>query len=62
MTLDDVNRSVTPEDLLITDGDDRAVGIAGVMGGANTEIDEPTTDVLVEMAWFRPRWPRRQGG
>jgi phenylalanyl-tRNA synthetase beta chain len=54
VTLDGVERTFTAEDLLITDGDDRAVGIAGVMGGADTEIDESTTDVLLEMAWFRP--------
>ncbi len=54
LTLDDVTRSVTPDDLLIVDGDDRAVGVGGVMGGANTEIDASTTDVLVEMAWFLP--------
>jgi len=54
VTLDDVERRFTPDDLLICDGDDRAIGIAGVMGGADTEISEHTTDVLVEMAWFQP--------
>ncbi|HET6952329.1 MAG TPA: phenylalanine--tRNA ligase subunit beta [Acidimicrobiales bacterium] len=54
VTLDDVERTLTGDDLLITDGDDRPIGIAGVMGGADTEIDDTTTDVLVEMAWFRP--------
>ncbi|MCY4424685.1 MAG: phenylalanine--tRNA ligase beta subunit-related protein, partial [Acidimicrobiaceae bacterium] len=30
------------------------IGIAGVMGGASTEIHAGTTDVLVEMAWWEP--------
>jgi phenylalanyl-tRNA synthetase beta chain len=54
VTLDAVQRSLTTDDLLICDGDDRPVGVAGVMGGADTEIDDATTDVLVEMAWFLP--------
>jgi phenylalanyl-tRNA synthetase beta chain len=54
VTLDDVERKFTGDDLLICDADDRPIGIAGVMGGAETEIDETTTDVLVEMAWFLP--------
>ena len=29
-------------------------GIAGIMGGASSEISETTKDVLVEMAWFEP--------
>ena len=51
-TLDGVERTLTPADLLICDGDDVPVGIAGIMGGADTEISESTTDVVVEMAWF----------
>jgi phenylalanyl-tRNA synthetase beta chain len=54
VTLDEVERTMTVDDLLICDADDRAIGIAGVMGGADTEIDGSTTDVLLEMAWFRP--------
>ena len=64
-TLDEVERTLTAEDLLITGGDDRAVGIAGVMGGAECEISDTTTDVLLEMAWFDPtsisRTSRRLG-
>jgi len=51
-TLDDVERTLTSADLLICDGDDVPVGIAGIMGGAHTEISDATTDVVVEMAWF----------
>jgi phenylalanyl-tRNA synthetase beta chain len=54
VTLDEVERTFTTDDLLICDGDDRPVGIAGIMGGAETEIDSGTTDVLLEMAWFLP--------
>jgi phenylalanyl-tRNA synthetase beta chain len=53
-TLDEVERTFTADDLLICDGDDRPVGIAGIMGGADCEISDTTTDVLVEMAWFDP--------
>lgn len=53
-TLDDVERTFTADDLLIVDGDDRPVGIAGIMGGADCEISDATTDVLLEMAWFDP--------
>ena len=54
VTLDGVERTFTADDLLICDGDDTPIGIAGVMGGADTEIDASTTDVLLEMAWFLP--------
>jgi phenylalanyl-tRNA synthetase beta chain len=54
VTLDDVQRTMTPDDLLICDGADRAIGVAGVMGGADTEIGATTTDVALEMAWFLP--------
>lgn len=53
-TLDDIERTLTPEDLLICDGTDVPVGLAGIMGGASSEIDDTTTDVLLEMAWFHP--------
>ena len=54
-TLDDVVRKLDPDDLLITD-DSGAIGLAGVMGGASTEIrpgSEPI-DVLIEAAHFDP--------
>jgi len=54
VTLDGVERTFTTDDLLICDGEDRPVGVAGIMGGAETEIDAGTTDVLLEMAWFLP--------
>ncbi len=51
-TLDDVTRQLSASDLVICDGDDAPIGLAGIMGGAETEISEATTDVVVEMAWF----------
>ena len=54
-TLDDVDRALDPGDLLITDrGGERAVAIAGVMGGAETEVGPTTRDVLIEAAHFDP--------
>src|SRR6478609_7262785 len=53
-TLDDVERTLSPEDLLITDSGQRPLAIAGVMGGASSEVDDATTDVLVEAAHFDP--------
>src|SRR4051812_46586477 len=54
VTLDDVERTLTSDDLLICDARDEPNGIGGIMGGASSEISEATTDVLVEMAWFQP--------
>ncbi|MFC0625064.1 phenylalanine--tRNA ligase subunit beta [Kribbella deserti] len=51
VTLDDQTRELDPEDLLITD-DSGPIGIAGVMGGASTEISASTTDVVIEAAHF----------
>ncbi len=53
-TLDDVERTLDPEDLLITDGGERVLAIAGVMGGEDSEVTPTTTDVLVEAAHFDP--------
>jgi phenylalanyl-tRNA synthetase beta chain len=53
-TLDDVERALFSEDLLITDSGTTALAIAGVMGGATSEVSSDTTDVLVESAHFDP--------
>ncbi len=50
-TLDDVTRKLTPDTLLITDPEG-PTGIAGVMGGAISEINDKTTTVLLEAANF----------
>jgi len=62
-TLDGVTRQLaksgrglgdTGEDLVIVDGEDRVLGLAGIMGGASSEIGADTTDVLLEAAFFDP--------
>lgn len=53
-TLDGVERTLSVADGVIADGDDRAIGLAGVMGGEETEIGDTTTDVLLEVAWWDP--------
>ena len=50
-TLDDVDRVLSAEDLLICDAE-KPVAIAGVMGGATSEVSAGTTDVLLESAYF----------
>ncbi|MEG9247666.1 phenylalanine--tRNA ligase subunit beta [Arthrobacter sp. Soc17.1.1.1] len=50
-TLDDRERTLDPEDLLITDASG-PIGIAGVMGGASTEVSDGTRNVLIESAHF----------
>src|SRR5712691_5964456 len=52
VTLDDVERTLTTDDLVIADGD-RSVGIAGVMGSASVEVHPGTVDVLLESAHFQ---------
>lgn len=44
----------TGEDCVIVDGDDVVLGLAGIMGGAASEISDVTTDVLLEAAYFDP--------
>lgn len=57
-TLDDQQRPLTPDMLVIADTK-RAVALAGVMGGANSEIDENTVNILFESAVFDPVSVRR---
>ncbi|MEM1031371.1 MAG: phenylalanine--tRNA ligase subunit beta [Myxococcota bacterium] len=57
-TIDRVTRTLSPDDLLITDGT-RPIALAGVMGGADSEIGAQSRSVLFEVAYFSPRGIRR---
>ena len=57
-TLDGQPRMLSRENLVIADPR-RAIGLAGVMGGANTEVSEATTRVFLESAYFDPATTRR---
>ena len=52
-SLDGVERTLSPDMLVIAD-QERAVAIAGIMGGANSEVTEATTSILLEAASFSP--------
>lgn len=51
VTLDDIERTLTAEDIVITDGKE-AVCVGGVMGGQTTEVDDNTTNIILEGAYF----------
>ena len=53
-TLDGQERTLTNQMLLIAD-ETKAIALAGVMGGQNTEINPQTADVLIESAYFKPQ-------
>jgi len=57
-TLDGVERQLLPSDVVIADAE-KAVALAGIMGGADSEIRSDTTDVLLESAYFDPASVRR---
>ncbi len=61
VTLDGVERRLVDDDLLICDGASAPVGVAGIMGGADSEISETTTSILLEAAWFAPMGVARSG-
>lgn len=52
-TLDGVERTLTAAMIVIGDGAG-PIGLAGVMGGRETEVTATTTDLVVECAWFEP--------
>ena len=50
-TLDNIERTLKTEDIVISDGE-RAIGLAGVMGGLDTEITDKTKNIIIEAAIF----------
>ncbi len=59
-TLDHVERELTVEDLVVADATG-ALAIAGILGGASSEVSDGTTDVIIESAIFDPVAIRRTG-
>jgi phenylalanyl-tRNA synthetase beta chain len=59
-TLDGVERALQPDLLVIADAE-RAQALAGVMGGADSEVGALTTRIAIESAWFQPIAVRRAG-
>lgn len=51
-TLDDNQRKLNAEDIVISDGNSKAIGLAGVMGGQDTEVTNTTKNILIEAASF----------
>ncbi|HEY6065092.1 MAG TPA: phenylalanine--tRNA ligase subunit beta, partial [Thermoanaerobaculia bacterium] len=58
VTLDGVERDLDPSDIVVADSE-RAVSLAGIMGGLDTAVTEKTTNVLLEAAWWDPVAIRR---
>ncbi|MEL0099734.1 MAG: phenylalanine--tRNA ligase subunit beta, partial [Opitutae bacterium] len=52
-TLDEVKRTLQSDMLVIADAEGPLV-VAGVMGSVDAEVDDSTTDLVLESAWFRP--------
>lgn len=61
VTLDGVKRLLS-EDMLVIADEERAVAIAGVMGGADSEVTQETTSILLEAANFNPPSIHHTGG
>lgn len=53
VTLDNIERKLTTDDVVITNGDN-ALCVAGIMGGASTEVTNETVNVVLEAAYFNP--------
>jgi phenylalanyl-tRNA synthetase beta chain len=58
VTLDGVERELSPSDVVVADAE-RAVSLAGIMGGLTTAVTEKTRNVLLEGAWWDPVTIRR---
>ena len=51
ITLDNIERTLNENDIVITNGE-KAIGLAGVMGGLDTEVEETTKNIIIEAAIF----------
>ncbi|HEU4963747.1 MAG TPA: phenylalanine--tRNA ligase subunit beta [Bacilli bacterium] len=60
VTLDGIERNLDPSMLVIADPQ-KAIGLAGVMGGENSEVDDNTTTIVLESAYFDPGTTRKTG-
>ena len=60
VAIDGKSYALNSTDLVIADRE-RAAAIAGVMGGRQTEVSEKTRNILLESAFFHPRWVRKTG-
>lgn len=58
VTLDGVQRTLAPGTTVICDGE-RPTALAGIMGGEASEVSDATTELLLEVAWFDPKFVRR---
>ncbi len=58
-SLDEVDRKLSANDLMICDGESNGMCIAGVFGGINSGVTEKTTKIFLESAHFNPKWIRR---
>src|SRR5205085_12019722 len=59
ITLDEKERKLSSEDLMICDGEEKPMCIGGVFGGIKSGVKETTTNIFLESAWFQPRSIRR---
>ncbi len=57
-TLDEVERTLSSDDLVIADGSS-SIGLAGVMGGLNSEVKSDTSEIIIEVAHFNPSLIRK---
>jgi len=58
VTLDGVHRTLAAGTTVICDGE-RPTALAGIMGGEASQVNDSTTDILLEVAWFDPSFVRR---
>jgi len=58
-SLDEIERKLSAEDLMICDGDSKGMCIAGVFGGINSGVKDTTQNIFLESAHFDARWVRR---